>query len=500
MAENREIADNRQGSTSLVPETVMEFSNDAIFHLLVSDSPLPVSIQDESWKFVYVNKAYTEFVGYSAEELIGSDPSDLLFPPEDDASLMDNRRIIQRNQHLTLPHYPTVRELVKKSGSRATCRVHLSGAHTSDGRHLWCGILFDLSNFESTVARLAEAEARSQEMRFRFDSFAALSNEAMIVADVARDRILHANSVAWDVLGIRAPTLTEASVSALWENVEEADRIAFANALTRGASRRGDEINVMLNHPNSGKRSLRIRTFRSVLPSAETYILAEDMTEHIRLEEQRLHEALVRRDALIREVHHRIKNNLQGVIGVLQAARTEGASAESAIAEAIHKINAIAEVNGMLTSGSTQIAINELVGRLADYLGNAFDAQVTTTYNTIDDALAPPVVNDDAVPIALVMNEIITNAIKHNTKPGSIRIDIDHSADAFTIVVRNTGVIHDETYFESVRPGTHGLGLVKALLPDPGNQFSLSQTGPTVTARLQLDPLLIGPGKPDESD
>ncbi len=496
MADNRDTVQDRgekSTTTEEVPDSVMEFSNDAIFRLLVSDSPLPVSIQDETWKFVYVNAAYSDFVGYSAEELIGSDPSVLLFPPEDDASLMGNRRIVEKNQYLTLPHYPTVRELIKRNGSRATCRVHLSGAHTSDGRHLWCGILFDLSNFESTVARLAEAEARSQEMRFRFDSFAALSNEAMIVADVSKDRPLHANSVAWDVLGLSAPDLTEAPVATLWANIDEPDKSAFANALARGSSQRGNEVNVLLSHPSTGRRSIRIRTFRSVLPTAETYILAEDMTEHIRIEEQRLHEALLRRDALIKEVHHRIKNNLQGVIGVLQAARTEGASAESAINEAIHKINAIAEVNGMLTSGNTQIAVNELVSRLADYLGNAFDAEVSTTYNLIDSDIEPPVVNDDAVPIALVMNEIITNAIKHNQKDGGITIEINHSVEEFTIVVTNYGKIQDEAYFESVRPGTHGLGLVKALLPDPGNQFSLCQDGRTVSARLKLDPSLIRP-------
>lgn len=468
-------------------EALEHFSHDDIFRMMVLNSPLPVSIQNEQWQFVFVNDAYCKFVGYEFHELIGRDPSDFLFPPEEDPQLMAIRQQLDISKALLLPEYPAVRELVRKDGKRARFHGDISQTRTRNGERLRSGVIFDLTHVEQTRASLLQARQLSNEMNFRFDSFAALSNEAMIVADVSGDQILHANSVVWDVLGLEAPNLAQTPIATLWQNIVKSDQPKFADAMHSGASQRGNEINVMLDHPNGSQRSLRIRTFRSGSPTAETYILAEDMSEHVRHEEQRLHDALMRRETLVKEVHHRIKNNLQGVIGVLQVARINGASAENAIDQAIHKINAIAEVNGMLTSGSSQVAIKDLVPRLAEYLGNAFNVQVTTRFILENEGAAPLRIDGDSVPVALVMNEIITNAIKHHEGNTPIQVELRQSAKVMTISVRNSGQINQPGLFESAQPATYGLGLVKALLPEAHRQFSLVQEGSTVVARLTLD-------------
>ena len=477
------------------------FTHDEIFRVMVQDSPLPVSIQDNQWRFVFVNEAYCRYTGYSAQELIGQDPQRFLFPPEESQALVQKRELANDPVAQLLPEYNAVRELVCKNGKRVRFHVDLSSSRTRKGQQLWCGVIFDLTHLETTRAELNHAREQSAHMRFRFDSFAALSNEAMIVAHIEQDEVLHVNDVAWDVLGIEPISPADISVSALWTHIDVADKPALAEALRRGASQRGNDVSVLMAHPNGNRRSLRIRTFRSARPDSETYILAEDVTEQHRLEQQRLEEALVRRDALVREVHHRIKNNLQGVIGVLQSARAEGASARTAINEAIHKINAIAEVNGMLTSGNSRISVNELISRLSQYLANAFDSTVKTTFTKTNPDLIEPYVDNDAVPVALVMNEIITNSIKHHQTDSPIRIEVSHTTDSLTVTVRNIGSIPAPGLFQSVLPGTHGLGLVKALLPDQNATFYLAQEGPQVVARLVLAQNLLSAGedKPDSS-
>ena len=473
-------------------ESFEPFSHDEIFRVMMVESPLPVSVQDDQWRFVFVNQAYCRYTGYTAAELIGKDPAGWLFPPEDGAGLLDMRHSAERASTDRLPIYPPVRELVRKDGQRVRFHVDLSVSRTRRGATLWCGVVFDLMHLEQTQAKLNEAEQASQEMRFRFDSFAALSNEAMIVADLESNRILHANRVVWDCLGVTEPDLANAPVSTLWQHVSLADLPAINKACDFLASNRTHEFTITLNHPENGPRKLRIRLFRNDRPGAEIYILADDMTEQLREAEQRLQQAVFRRDALVKEVYHRIKNNLQGVIGVLQSARIEGDSARQAINEAIHKINAIAEVNGMLTSGPSQVAINDLISRLGDYLASAFNASVTVHYQVSDAALPPPTINYDAVPIALVMNEIITNAIKYHKGPKPVSVQIEHDRLACAVHVMNRGSLARDDVFESIAPNTHGLGLVKALLPTGSSYFRLHQQGETVCASLWLDANLIG--------
>lgn len=485
------LNDSQESRTSGSSEAMEHFTHDEIFRVMVQDSPLPVSIQDNSWKFVFVNEAYCRYTGYTAGELLGQDPQSMLFPPEDNAGLIQKRLQATDSVNALLPEYSAVRELVRKDGERVRFHVDIGSSRTRKGQQLWCGVIFDLTHLETTRAELADAREHSAHMLFRFDSFAALSNEAMIVAHIENDKVLHVNDVAWDVLGIEAIDPINMSVSVLWQHIAVGDKPSLVEALRRGASQRGNDLSVIIAHPNGNRRSLRIRTFRSARPDSETYILAEDVTEQLRLEQQRLEEALVRRDALVREVHHRIKNNLQGVIGVLQSARAEGASARTAINEAIHKINAIAEVNGMLTSGSSKISVNELINRLSQYLANAFDSTVKTHYTTTNADMPEPFVDNDAVPVALVMNEIITNSIKHHRSDVPIRIEVSRNADALTVTVRNIGSIPDQNLFESVQPGTNGLGLVKALLPDRTAKFYLEQEGPQVVARLILAQSLL---------
>jgi len=488
---NSGSAKNRGALKAESSHAMEHFTHDEIFRVMVRDSPLPVSIQDNSWRFVFVNDAYCEYTGYSAQELIGQDPSSLLFPPEDSAALVEKRRQVADQVNPLLPEYDSVRELVRKDGERVRFHVDMSSSRTRKGEQLWCGVIFDLTHLESTRAELVDAREQSAQMRFRFDSFAALSNEAMIVAHIEQDKVLHVNDVAWDVLGIATEKLADLSVASLWQHIAVGDKPSLVEALRRGASQRGNEVSVMIAHPNGNRRALRIRTFRSARPDSETYILAEDVTEQLRLEQQRLEQALVQRDALVREVHHRIKNNLQGVIGVLQSARAEGASARTAINEAIHKINAIAEVNGMLTSGNSRISVNELISRLSQYLANAFNATVKTSFTSTAADMSDPYVDNDAVPVALVMNEIITNSIKHHQSDAPIRVEVSRNSQALTVTVRNIGTIPDRHLFASIEPGTHGLGLVKDLLPDQSANFYLEQEGPQVVARFILADSLL---------
>jgi two-component sensor histidine kinase len=129
-----------------------------------------------------------------------------------------------------------------------------------------------------------------------------------------------------------------------------------------------------------------------------------------------LEDLLQQKEWLLKEVHHRVKNNLQIVMSILntQSAYLQNDIALEAIRGSQHRVNAIALLHQKLYSSTTSalVSMPAYIGELIDYLSDSFDTsfrhikirQVLNPMN-LDPALA--------VPLGLILNEAITNAIKY---------------------------------------------------------------------------------------
>lgn len=136
------------------------------------------------------------------------------------------------------------------------------------------------------------------------------------------------------------------------------------------------------------------------------------------LDEQRteLAEAVDQRSGLLREIHHRVKNNLQVIVSLLnlQSGRISDPAAAEALMDARRRINALALVHRSLyeTDDLRFIEVNpflkDLIHNLADVL-DGHDSKIRLTVECDDLALSP----DQAAPMALFVTEAVTNAFKH---------------------------------------------------------------------------------------
>src|SRR3970040_1533417 len=101
--------------------------------------------------------------------------------------------------------------------------------------------------------------------------------------------------------------------------------------------------------------------------------IAEDITDSKRAEQERLTHALRQRDALVREVHHRIKNSLQGVVGLLQLHARERPGMEEPIRAAIARVNSGAAVHGLYAGGDGGgVRLCDVVDAIGAYERNLF--------------------------------------------------------------------------------------------------------------------------------
>jgi two-component sensor histidine kinase len=211
-----------------------------------------------------------------------------------------------------------------------------------------------------------------------------------------------------------------------------------------------------------------------------------DITARERRMRERLVQEQTHRDTLVREVHHRIKNNLQGVVGLLREQASAHPELEEAIAAAIGQVQSIALVHGLHGQG------DDLQVRLCDMV-----QAITRTASTLTRASVQPLLEldmpqpvqvhpDEAVPLALVLHELIQNAVKHGAGAGSpVTVRLHQADQAAEVEVAGPGRLAVDFDFAAGQGLGTGLGLVRSLLPHQGARLTFEQAetrcGPACT-------------------
>jgi len=206
-----------------------------------------------------------------------------------------------------------------------------------------------------------------------------------------------------------------------------------------------------------------------------------DITELKQQEKQRLDSLKRQRDNLVREVHHRIKNHLQGVLGLLY----NTTSAEPDLAErmepVIRQIKSIASVYGMSSvTGGTSITVCELISRIICSYQNQYKIELTA-----DSAPRSLTLHtEEAVLTSLIINELLNNAIKHRktnspTKPVKILITNDKGVACVKIISGPACLPPDFNVDDWSYLGT-GIELVKALMHSKNSRLEVEQCGDEV--------------------
>lgn len=226
-------------------------------------------------------------------------------------------------------------------------------------------------------------------------------------------------------------------------------------------------------------------------------LVASDVTEQRAAEEARLQAAISQRELLVREVHHRIKNNLQGVAGLLQQIATRRPEVADVLTEAVSQVQAIAQVYGLQVGASGPLPLHRLwqavCGSVQRMKGRTLDTEV------LGDARGWSLPEAESIPIALSLNELLGNALRHS--PGaavSCRLICDSTGVA--VEISNPARLPEGFRLQAVPSGVSGLGLVRAMLPRRSAVLSLEQRGEQVICRLELLPPSVIHNPPTGAD
>ncbi|HEY6135247.1 MAG TPA: PAS domain S-box protein [Rubrivivax sp.] len=216
----------------------------------------------------------------------------------------------------------------------------------------------------------------------------------------------------------------------------------------------------------------------------QVLLVASDVTEQRAAEQERFDAAIAQREMLVKEVHHRIKNNLQGVAGLLQQAAVRRPEVATILSEAVSQVQAIAQVYGLQVGAGGPLELSGVLAAIAGSVQRTFGQPITVDLDAdkAHDWLLPEA---ESIPLALLLNELLTNAVKHGAgSPVSCRLAA--SSDGVAIVIANGGQLRAGFDIAAVPAGVYGLGLVRALLPRRSATLALAQEGTQVVARVAL--------------
>jgi two-component system, sensor histidine kinase PdtaS len=222
---------------------------------------------------------------------------------------------------------------------------------------------------------------------------------------------------------------------------------------------------------------------RRLLPlTREHHVLGALMLIREVTELRRHERLLLYKDATIREIHHRVKNNLQTVASLLrlQSRRLSSDESRQALAESVRRISSIALVHETLSQDSRQrVSFDKVAGRLLDMLGTGLtDPERPVRMELTGDAGELPA--EVATPLALVLSELVQNSVEHAfpDRGGRIVIDLERRPASLHLSVVDDGVGVPQEWSIG---GDANLGLqIAATLVDSelGGTLEVARTGP----------------------
>jgi PAS domain S-box-containing protein len=216
--------------------------------------------------------------------------------------------------------------------------------------------------------------------------------------------------------------------------------------------------------------------------------VAQDISDR-KAAEEKLRRSLEEKEVLLREIHHRVKNNLQVISSLLhaQARDVESAPVQERFEETRERIRSMAAIHEQLYQ-SDDLSRVDFDGYLEVLLDELFRSHRADRIDRVLEAKAQPLPIDQAIPAGLIVNELVSNALEHafpNGQGGTVSVTFRAEAEEASLVVADDGSGAEALDAE----GSLGLRLVRGLTRQlRGTVSTDTEAGVTVTITFPINP------------
>jgi two-component sensor histidine kinase len=197
------------------------------------------------------------------------------------------------------------------------------------------------------------------------------------------------------------------------------------------------------------------------------YGIYVDITDRIEAENQ-IKQSLKEKEVLLSEIHHRVKNNLAVITGLLelQGYNTDSEEAKKVLKDSQLRINSMALIHEKLyqSENLSEIQFDVYIEELLQVISKSHVSKEKPIHVEID-AEPVPLTITQAIPCGLLLNEIVTNSLKHaftGKSEGVIRITFNKTGDKLKLSIGDNGVGLPENYKE-IKSKSLGMTLINTL-------------------------------------
>ncbi len=427
----REVTDRKLAEAGLAEQR-------SFLRQVIDLNPNFVFAKDRQGRFTLVNQAIADAYGTSVESLLGKTDAD--FNPN--AEEVESFRRADQEVMDTLKEKFIPEEVITDStGNVRWLQTIKRPIVAPDGTaRQMLGIAADI-----TARKQAEKALRQSEERFR--QIAENIREVFWITEPLEKKLIYMSPAYEEVWGRTCESLSD--VSRMWRDaLHPEDHPRVLEAIEKVQYGGDYDLEYRIVRPDGEIRWVRDRAFSIANTSGEVYRVAgviDDVTERKQALEQ-IKSSLHEKEVLLKEIHHRVKNNMQVITSLLnlQSKTIGDEKAFEVFQDSQNRVKSMALIHETLYQSKDLSRIN-----FAEYLQKLV-AHVSRSYRLRPEAVKINVSVDDvslpidtAVPCGLIINELASNSLKYAfpaDSRGSINITFQRAGAHYVLCVSDTGI------------------------------------------------------------
>ncbi len=447
------------------------------YRLIYNQAFVGIAKVSTEGKYLQVNQQLCNIFGYTAKELCSRSFPDITWKGEPDKSLELKDRVLAGE----IENFTIEKKYVHKNGSTISANLSVSLVRSPEGKpDYFISVIQDI-----TGMKRAEEQSILQAAKMN----AIIENSTHLIWTIDRDRQLTAFNknyadVLEDIYGVRPRAGTAINRGKM---VSAHDYTGFWDRRYEEAFQ-GNAQYFDTRVEMSGEKQMWLEIYLNpILDSSGKVVevsgIGHDITEK-KQNEEKIKQSLREKEVLLKEVHHRVKNNLQVISSILnlQTSYVKDKKTLEALTESQNRIKSMAFIHENLyqTKDFSHIKFSEYIINLSKNLVH--------TYSNLDNRieLKLDVENiflnlDLAIPCGLIINELVSNSLKYafpRKKKGEIRIVLRWQEGKITLEIADNGIgIPPKIDFRNT--DSLGLQLVVSLVDQLNGTINLNNNGGT---------------------
>jgi PAS domain S-box-containing protein len=386
-----------------------------------------------------VNKAICDLLGYSTEELLGQSIDKLIFDNISPSESSNFYELVKKGSIINIEKY-----YLAKDGRKIPVLLSMSNMCDDEGNNF--GVV--------CVARDITERKRAEDLLIRSKEFAETvlnsMKDSISIIDVNNFRIIDVNSVFLNNYGMKKEEVIGKSCYAITHKrlepcIPPDDICPLIDTLNSGGHSTAEHVHYM---KDGEKRYVEVST--SPIKDENGRIIkvihvARDITER-KVSEVKIKASLEEKEVLLREIHHRVKNNMQIVSSLLmlQSETIEDKKYRDIFIDSQNRIQAMALIHQKLYQSQSLAQINfkeyidSIVSNLFESYGQKNNIKLDIDVENI------PIKIDYAVPCGLIINELVTNSFKYafpDGRQGIIKISVkSNDNNMIQLSIKDNGI------------------------------------------------------------